>query len=135
MHFLQNSVRNFSPFALWAVYELDTQNPSGKINRFSILHIGGEACATFDAIYIGNKINPLAVVILNPGEGYGDNWTIFRDPAYQFYKLIEYNVQNNNQNFPRYLFTNIYLANNCFWPNYNLLNRDNILGCDTYINE
>jgi len=135
IHFLQHSIRNFTPFALWAVYELDyneTKNITAKINKFSILHVGGEACATFDALYIGYKINPLAVVILNPGEGYGDNWTIFRDSNYRFYKLIEYNVQNNHQRFPRYLFTNT--TRNCFWPNYQLINRNNILGCDTYEN-
>jgi len=136
MHFLQDSVRNFKPFALWAVYQLDTTKykpgTAGRANRFSILHIGGEACATFDALYVGNKINPLAVAILNPGEGYGDNWTIFRDPDYRLYRLIEYNCRNHQEKMPRYIFSNICLANNCFWPDYKHLERNMILACDIF---
>lgn len=138
INFLQDSIRDFTQFALWAVYELDselTQNTSNKVKKFSVLHIGGEACATFDALYISNSINPLGVAILNPGEGYGDNWTVFTNPDYRFYKLIEYNVQNNQQTFPKYLFTNVRVENNCFWPNYEHFERNNILDCDTYVYE
>ena len=35
-----------------------TGKTEGKASRFSLLHIGGEACATFEAIYLSNKINP-----------------------------------------------------------------------------
>ena len=133
MHFLHDSIRNFTPFALWAVYELESNHKSeNKANKFSLLHIGGEACATFDALYLGNKINPLAITILNPGEGYGDNWTIFRNPDYRFYRLIEYNVNNNQLLFPRYLFTNMDNEKKCFWPNYNFLNKNNLLSCNLY---
>ncbi len=133
-HFLQNSIKNFTPFALWAVYELDdnsTHKTKDKVKKFSILHIGGEACATFDALYIGNKINPLGIAILNSGEGYGDNWTLFKDTNSQLYKLIEYNVQNNQKNFPKYLLTNSNKTQNCFWPDYQYLNTTVML-CDTF---
>lgn len=112
--------RNFNPFALWAVYELNPSKTGGKAKRFSLLHIGGEACATFEAIYINNKINPSAVAVISPGEGYGDNWTIFRDPNFRFYQNLQFNVENNGAEMPSVLLTNMSLSDNeeCFWPGY-----------------
>ena len=78
-----------------------------------------------------NKINPLGIAILNSGEGYGDNWTLFKDTNSQLYKLIEYNVQNNQKNFPKYLLTNSNKPQNCFWPDYQYLNTTVML-CDTF---
>ena len=92
------------------------------MRSFLILHIGGEACATFDAIYVSNKINPKAIAILNPGEGFGDNWTQLRNPDYRFYKLLELNANSYGQAWPNYLYTNMCAADACFWPNYNLIN-------------
>lgn len=45
--------------------------------------------------------------------------------------LIEYNVQNNQKNFPKYLLTNSNKAQNCFWPDYQYLNTTVML-CDTF---
>ena len=111
--------KDFSPFALWAVYELDaslTGSTEGKVERFSLLHIGEEACATFDAIYLKKKINPLGVVILYAGEGYGDNWTLFTDPAFRFYQSLELNYQQNGALMPQYLLT--HHSANILWQNY-----------------
>lgn len=119
---------NFEPFALWAVYELDetlTHKMEGKINRFSLLHIGGEACATFEAIYTNNRINPFGVAIINPGEGYGDNWTLFTDPNFRLYKMLLNNSTHNNQQMPKYILTNLGYTDVCFWPNYNQVDTYN----------
>jgi hypothetical protein len=114
--------RNFIPFSLWAVYELNPSNTGstyGKVNRFSLLHIGGEACATFDALYTNNRMNPSGVAIICPGEGYGDNWTVFRDPAFRLYQSIECNSLTNNVMMPNVLLTNmLYDDEDCFWPEY-----------------
>ena len=120
--------RNFTCFALWAVYELNpkkTGKTQGKAKRFSLLHIGGEACATFEAIYIQNKINPSAIAIISPGEGYGDNWTIFRDPQFRLYQNILFNSQNNETIMPNILLTNMALSDDevCFWPDYQYYSR------------
>jgi hypothetical protein len=120
--------RNFIPFAIWAVYELNPNKTGltrGKIKRFSLLHIGGEACETLEAIYIGNKINPRAVSIISPGEGYGDNWTIFRDPEFRLYQNLIYNSRINNIAMPEFLLTNMALSEKepCFWPEYIFQNR------------
>jgi hypothetical protein len=89
------------------------------------MHIGGEACATFEAIYLSNKVNPKCIAIISPGEGYGDNWTIFRDPEFRLYQTLHFNKINNNANMPSELLTNMALSDddNCFWPNYNYQSR------------
>ena len=113
---------NFTPFALWAVYELDeemTGRTEGKIKRFSLLHIGGEACATFEDLYLTNKINPECVAIIFPGESYGDNWTKFTDPDFRFYKSLLLNHENNNASMPKYLLTSQVFM----WPNYHKSKR------------
>ena len=73
-------LNNFSSFMLQAIYE----NERGT--EFSLLHVGAEACSVFNSLYVKNNINPKAVVIINPSEGYGDNWTKFTDPDFKFYK-------------------------------------------------
>jgi hypothetical protein len=120
--------RNFTPFALWAVYELNplkTGKTEGKASRFSLLHIGGEACATLEAIYLNNRINPKCVAIISPGEGYGDNWTVFRSPEFRLYQTLHFNTTNNNANMPSELLTNMSLSDDesCFWPNFNFQDR------------
>lgn len=115
--------RNFTPYAYWAIYELNpnkTGLTKGKTKRFSLLHIGAEACATFEAIYIGNKINPLAVSILSPGEGYGDNWTKFSDPEFRLYQNLLYNNRTNLAQMPKFLLTDrsILQTESNFWPEY-----------------
>ena len=94
MDFMTKAKNTHKPFCFWAIYEIDetlTGRTTGKIKKFSLLHIGGEACATFDALYFRNDINPRAVAILNPGEGYGDNWTIFTDTEYRLFRLMQLN--------------------------------------------
>lgn len=121
--------RNFIPFVFWAVYELNSNkidSNEGKAKRFSLLHIGAEACATFEAIYVANKINPLAISILSPGEGYGDNWTSFRDPSFRFYQSLLLNYHNNTSaQMPRVLLTDMMLSESepCFWPEFKFKNN------------
>lgn len=134
MHYSVNSKKNLEPFALWAIFELKPKIQSTKkIKRFSLLHIGGEAVATFDALYVAKKINPLAITIVCPSEGYGDNWTSFRDPNYRLYKLIRLNVEKNNQEMPKYIYTKEVNDGNCFWPDYQLISRQFPLTCQTFM--
>ena len=77
-------------FALWAVYRLQEKlaKVNDKAEMFSLLHIGGEACATLDALYVSQAFTPKAVCILYPGHGYGDNWTNFFKPDDCLYRLM-----------------------------------------------
>tara|TARA_R110002111_G_scaffold63802_1_gene105205 strand:+ start:88 stop:648 length:561 start_codon:yes stop_codon:yes gene_type:complete len=83
--------KNFTPFALWAVYELDqaaTNRKCSKRNKFSLLHFGGEACDMFNQLYVVNKLNPIAITLKRTGYGYGDNWTDFNDSESCLNKLL-----------------------------------------------
>ena len=91
---------NLTPFALLAEYELEEKDKSIKL---SILHIGGEACATFEATYLTNGINPKAVVIIKPAEGFGDNWTLFTNSDFRLHQMLKLNVHTNKQVMPKYL--------------------------------
>lgn len=120
---------NFIPFALLVEYELQEK---AKATKFSILHIGGEACATFEATYLLNGINPRAIVIIRPSEGYGDNWTLFTNPDFRLYKMLEINANKNNQLLPKYLVQLSdfempgEIAKSC-WENYQFIERHQLL--------
>ena len=117
-----------SPFAIWAVYEYKPQRGrelENRVPRFSILHIGGEACATFEALYLENRVNPAGIAILNPAEGYGDNWTLFTHPEFRLFQMILRNAIRNGAEMPKTLITNsdierdrFFNEYSCFWPLY-----------------
>lgn len=99
--------RNFQPFALWAVYELNPDkapNNKGRANRISLLHIGGEGAATLDALYRHNRTNPAAVCLINSSEGgFGDNWTYFRRPDLRFHQILQVNAREFGVPMPEYI--------------------------------
>lgn len=125
-----------SGFAIWSVYELseDLSNKSiGKAKRFSLLHICGEGWATFKAIYFHNKINPKAIAIINPGEGNGDNWTLFTDPNFRFYQSIRENTYLNEVEMPKMILMNTATDNRFFWGEYVFSKEFN--DCSLYVIE
>ncbi len=118
---------NFTPFAIWGVYELNhekTKQTHNKAKRFSLLHIGGEACATYDATYLNNCIKPEGIAIIRPSEGYGDNWTLFTNPEFRLHKMLMMNCSKTENNMPRYLLTGNTMTQGSFWPNYNYLSQE-----------
>jgi hypothetical protein len=67
------------PFAEWVVYErLAAYPPTHGPQRFSLLYVGGEGAASFQALYHGNIATPAVVAVIRPGTGFGGNWTDFR---------------------------------------------------------
>jgi hypothetical protein len=69
----------WEPFAHWTIFERDenrTEDHGPK--RFSLLYIGGEGVATYQALYWTNKKTPIALAIIQPGTSFGLNWTDFR---------------------------------------------------------
>lgn len=107
------------PFAKWMVFQrdkgLDDQHGA---ERFSLLYTCAEAVATFQALYLANHCSPLAVAIIQPGHGFGGNWTNFTDPEQIFART----VLNNPHGQPKYVLyggaggINMY-QKNC-WPSY-----------------
>lgn len=88
------------PFAFWVLLNRrpeygDDHGP----DRFSLLYIGGDGVATFQALYHGNAVAPAVVCIIQPGHGFGGNWTNFCDPAGIFAR----SVMENPAGPPRHL--------------------------------
>lgn len=70
----------WKPFINWTVYERDdNRDDNHGRTRFSLLYLGGEGVATYQALYWTNKISPRALAIIQPGTGFELNWTDFRD--------------------------------------------------------
>lgn len=66
---------------------------------FSFLFIGGDGVATFQVLYHGNKCSPDVVTIIQPGTGFGGNWTNFQDPE----MIFAQSVLQNSYGRPSYL--------------------------------
>ena len=68
------------PFAYWAVFErLPDKTVEHGPDRFSLLYLGTEGVDTYQWLYASNGLYPSAVAIIQPGEGFGFNWTHFYD--------------------------------------------------------
>lgn len=67
------------PFGHWIVYEqLETFDADHGPDRLSLLYIGGEGVATYQTLYWSNRKTAKMVAIIQPGTGFGFNWTDFR---------------------------------------------------------
>lgn len=67
------------PWAAWAVFDRrpergDEHGPAA----FSLLYVGLEGVAAFERLYVTHGAAPRAVAVLQPGKGFGGNWTDFR---------------------------------------------------------
>ena len=99
-------------FAEWAIYErVDWIEESHGPKRFSLLYIGGEGAATFQALYYSNQCAPSAIVLIK-SDGFTGNWTSFRDP----YRILAQSVMRNPAGQPEYLFIDS-MSEPC-WPWY-----------------
>lgn len=91
-----------TPFAKWIVYHRDaTKEDDFGPARFSLLYIGGEGVATYQAIYWSNNACPKAVAIIQPGHAFGLNWTDFTAPDGFLNWVI---VNNPNQQLPEQIY-------------------------------
>lgn len=65
-------------FAHWTVYERDENfEDTHGAPRFSLLYICGEGVATYQALYWSNRQSAKSLAIIQPGTGWGGNWTDF----------------------------------------------------------
>jgi hypothetical protein len=88
------------PFCLWSILEREdkfTENHGPK--RFSLLYLCADGSAAFQALYVSNHSCPKVIAIIQPGEGFGGNWTNFHDPE----KILARTVMNNPAGQPEYL--------------------------------
>ena len=88
------------PFAIWTILEREPglKDDHGP-HRFSFLFICDEAVTVFHNLYRANRRSPECLAIIQPGTGFGCNWTDFRDAS----KILAREVVGNPAGKPRYL--------------------------------
>lgn len=66
------------PFAIWSVFERSQDlNEAHGPQRFSLLYVRGEGCATYQALYNSNNVQPKVIALVRPGTGFGGNFGNF----------------------------------------------------------
>lgn len=82
------------PFCLWSIFQRGENLTAahGPV-RFSLLHLGADGVAAFQALYLANAARPKAVAVIQPGHGFGGNWTNFADPGRIFARTVLGNPQ------------------------------------------
>ncbi len=105
------------PFAIWSVYKRDDgRGESHGPDRFSLLYICQDGVVAFRTLYHGNHCSPSVMAIIQPGTGFGQNWTDFSDPE----KILGRSVLQNPHGTPKYLLYGGIETDYrpCCWPNY-----------------
>lgn len=86
-----HSYRNFmkKPFAYWAVFDRSPIFPASHgPERISFVHICGDGAFTYQALYLQNKIVPAILAVIQPGHGFGGNYTNYYDNQKLFYRSV-----------------------------------------------
>ena len=79
-------------FIHWFIFERkESFAPEHGPERFSLLYICGEGVNTYDILYNSRNIAPKCVAIVQPGEGFGGNWTDFHKVGAPLYQALKYN--------------------------------------------
>lgn len=107
------------PFAVWSIHERDkARGKDSGPERFSFLYICGDGAATYQALYHGNQCVSDVVAIIQPGHGFGGNWTDYTNPDLIFAR----SVLRNPSGLPKFLLSDRCMRghedNSCCWPEY-----------------
>jgi hypothetical protein len=109
------------PFIMWTVYQRknDHDDKHGPA-RFSLLYLGGEGVATYQAIYWSNHAYPAILVLIHP-DGLG--WTSMRNKN----GPLAWVVRNNPSGRPDYLMIDSNVQDNPHyqWNGYTFHERTN----------
>lgn len=84
----------------WVVFE--RKNGFGGNHgpeRFSLLYLCADGAAVFQVLFHANKIAPKIITIIQPGHGFGGNYTNFEDPK----QILGRSVLSNPAGKPDYL--------------------------------
>lgn len=108
---------DFSPYAIWAVYERQSGfDEEHGPDRFSLLFVGGEGVATYQSLYYSNQSAP-SVITLIRCDAFTGNWTQFFDPE----RLLARSVMQNPYGTPDYIFCEYGQEPEPPWPWYSKL--------------
>jgi hypothetical protein len=87
----QNQMRRFTsiraegfvrnPFATWHIFDRDDDKGEDHgPQRFSLVYLCADGVAAYQALYWPNHTAPEVLAIIQPGHGFGGNYTDFTDP-------------------------------------------------------
>ena len=80
------------PFCSWSILQRRQEAPiTHGPQRFSLLYLCADGVAAFQALYIANNAAPRIVAVIQPGHGFGGNWTNFEDPEQIFARSVMQN--------------------------------------------
>jgi len=107
-----------NPFATWYIF--DRNHDRGEDHgpqRFSLVYICADGVATYQALYWQSQTAPKVLAIIQPGAGFGGNYTDFKDPDGLFAWTVLREERANN--IPEYLVCGGLLLDytQAFWPN------------------
>lgn len=112
------------PFCYWAVMQRRPIAPEshGPL-RFSFIYLCADGIAAFQALYTANHHAPKAVAVIQPGIGFGFNWTDLTNPA----RIFARSVNSNPSGVPELLLYGGYGERDFYrepcWPDYGKLVR------------
>ena len=88
------------PFCIWSVFQRSEDARAGHgPYRFSLLYLCADGVAGFQALYVANSAVPKAVAIIQPGYGFGGNYTDFTNPE----RIFARSVLGNPSGRPQFL--------------------------------
>ncbi len=88
------------PFAEWMIFEKNSDvNSPEKSERFSLLYICADGAAAYQALYLSNNIGPRIIAVIQPGHGFGCNWTDFTNRK----NILARSVFHNRKLLPEYM--------------------------------
>jgi hypothetical protein len=109
-------------FCIWAIFQRKTDFPSSHgPERFSLLYLSAEGLTVFTEIYGKYKIVPKAIAIIQPGHGFGANWTNFEDPKAIFPRTVLSNPNGQPEMLLHGGIGGIRFYREPCWPSYNKL--------------
>jgi hypothetical protein len=107
------------PFCEWLIFQRDRDlDHRYGPERFSLVYLSADGAASYQILYTGNGQKPLMICLIQPGEGFGGNWTDFKDPK----KILARLVRDNEAGIPKFLLENYHWKprneNSACWPHY-----------------
>lgn len=80
------------PFCSWVILQRRPETPiSHGPHRFSLVYLCADGVAAFQALYAANGAAPGFVAVIQPGHGFGGNWTNYEDPNRIFARSVMQN--------------------------------------------
>jgi len=77
------------PFCSWSLFQRREDVPvSHGPPQFSLLYLCADGVAAFQALYVANSAVPKAVAVIQPGYGFGGNWTDYTNPEHIFARSV-----------------------------------------------